>query len=128
MTPSKFVAAVKLASPIRTVIENPRGGTSTIVGYSDTNVSYVRGRSTIAVAFSDLYETYANFNGQHVSSTELRAFRPSVFDSAARPAGHSCNCTFLFRVLERLNLSGPITGSGVRGNPYAVTVSGGGPV
>src|SRR3990172_9929658 len=117
MTLDKFVAAVKLAFPVGTVIENPGGGTSTIVGYSNMNISYVRGRSTIAVAFSDLYETYAKFKGQHVSSTELRAFRPSVFDSAARPAGHSCNCTFLFRVLEKLNLSGPITGSGVRGNP-----------
>ena len=124
MTLIDFVAAVKATFPVGTVIVNPGGGTSTIVGYGDKNVSYLRGNSTITVELIDLYEAYSSFRGQRVSSSDLRVFNPSVFDSAARPAGHSCNCTFLFRVLERLSLSGPISGSGVRGNPYAVFMHG----
>lgn len=107
------------------MVDNPGGGTSRIVAYSDTNVSYIRGSSRIAVAFTDLYAAYSSFKGKHVSSSDLRAFRPSVFDSAARRAGHSCNCTFLFCILNELNLSGPISGSGVRGNPYSVVVNSG---
>jgi len=122
VTLHEFVAAVKVAFPAGTVVDNPGGGISTITGFSDANISYVRGHSTIAVAFSELYDTYRKFRGQHVSSSELRSFRPSVFDSAARPAGHSCNCTFLFRILEKLNLSSAITGSGIRGNPYAIDI------
>lgn len=122
MTLNQFTAAIKAAFPVGAVIENPGGGTSTISRYSDASVSYVRGQSTIAVGFSELYEAYSKFKGKQVTSTELRAFNPSVFDSDARPAGHSCNCTFLFSVLEKLKLSSPIRGSGIRGKPYAVTV------
>lgn len=117
-----FIAGIKRVFPVGAVIDNPGGGTSTIVGFSETHVSYKRGRSTIAVAFADLYEAYSRFRGRELSSTELRKLWPSVFDSAARPAGHSCNCTFLFRLLEELQLSGPMSGSGVRGNPYSVKV------
>jgi hypothetical protein len=117
-----FVAGVTRAFPTGTVIQNPGGGTSTIVGFSGTHISYRRGSSTITVAFDDLYEAYSRFTGREVSSTELRKRWPSVFDSTARPAGHSCNCTFLFRVLEALELSRPIRGAGVRGNPFSVRV------
>lgn len=123
MSLDDFVGQIKRAFPVGAIIDNPGGGTSTIAGYSDSKISYNRRNSSISVAFSDLYEAYSHFKGQRVSSTELREFMPSVFDSAARPAGHSCNCTFLFRILENLHLSGPITGSGVRGNPYSVKVS-----
>lgn len=117
-----FVAGIRHAFPVGTVIDNPGGGISTIIGFSDTHVSYKRGRSSILVDFVDLHDAYSRFRGEEVSSTDLRKFRPSVFDSAARPAGHSCNCTFLFRLLEELKLSGPMRGSGVRGNPYSVKV------
>lgn len=125
MTLNEFIAAVKTAFPVGTVIDNPGSGTSKIVGYSGTDIFYVRGSSRIAVTFTDLHETYSAFRGKHVSSSDLRSFRPSVFDLAARPAGHSCNCTFLFCILKELNLSGPISGSGVRGDPYAVVVHSG---
>ncbi len=125
MTLAEFMSDVKSALPIGTVIDNPGGGTSKIVSYTASNISYVRKKSTIVVAFEDLYETFKRFEGQCVSSSELKAFRPSVFDSTARPAGHSCNCTFLFCVLEKLELSGPITGAGVKSNPFAVKILGG---
>lgn len=117
-----FASDIRKAFPVGTVIENPGGGTSTIMYFTETHVSYKRGRSKIAVGFTDLYEAYDRFRGQEVSSTDLRELWPSVFDSAARPAGHSCNCTFLFCLLEGLRLSGPISGSGVRGDPYLVKV------
>ena len=118
-----FTAGIRHAFPVGTVIDNPGGGTSRIVGFTETHVSYKRGRSTISVAFADLHAAYFRFKGKEVLSTDLRRFLPSVFDSAARPAGHSCNCTFLFRLLEALQLSGPMGGSGVRGNPYSVKVA-----
>lgn len=126
MNLDQFAAKIKRDFPLGTSMENPKKGTSTIIGYSDSNVSYKRRNSTISVAFSDLYEAYSHFKGKRVSSAELRSFMPSVFNSNARPAGHSCNCTFLFLVLKEMHLSGPITGSGVRGNPYAVDVRNGG--
>lgn len=121
-TLKRFITEVQTTFPNGTVISNPGGGTSTIAGLSDSTISYVRGNSAIVVGFSDLFDAYTHYKGRHVTSSDLRAYRPVVFDSAARPAGHSCNCTFLFRVLEALNLSGPITGSGVRGNPFGVDV------
>ncbi len=117
-----FATSIKRVFPVGAVIDNPGRGTSMIVGFSEGHASYKRGRSTISVAFADLHDAYSRFRGEEVTSTDLREFRPSVFDSAARPAGHSCNCTFLFRLLEGLRLSSQINGSGVRGNPYSVEV------
>ena len=68
-------------------------------GYSRGKVSYKRGKSTIRVAIIDLFAAYAHFRGRRVSSCDLKMLAPHVFDSQARPAGHSCNCTFLFMVL-----------------------------
>ena len=117
-----FIASIESEFPIGSAFDNPGGGTSTIVRLTETHISYRRGNSNISVAYRDLFEAYSNFIGQEVSSSDLRRFRPSVFDSSARPSGHSCNCTFLFHVLEILGLSGLLQGSGVRGNPYAVEV------
>lgn len=122
MKSDEFVLRLKAAFPVGAVINNPGGGTSTIAGYNDSKVSYVRGQSKMAVAFSDLHEAYLAFVGQKVSSSQLKIFQPSVFDSAARPSGHNCNCTFLFCILEQLGLSSAVIGSGVRNSPFSVTV------
>jgi hypothetical protein len=45
-----------------------------------------------------------------------------IFDSNARPAGHSCNCTFLFLVLKEIGLCGEIKGAGKAGNPFYVDI------
>lgn len=71
MTLNEFVAVVKVA--FKSELYNPGGGTSTIAGFRETKVSCVRGRSTIGVAFSDLYEACSNFKGHHVSSIESTA-------------------------------------------------------
>ncbi len=115
----QFKEQIKKTTPVGTMLENPGGGTSEITQYSDHNIYYIRGSSTISVSFDNLFYAYSHFKGQRVSSSELRAYAPAVFDSAARPAGHSCNCTFLLLILGRMNLADEIEGSGVRGDPFA---------
>ena len=122
MTLDDFQRTLREANPPGTIIKNPGGGTSKITEFTDDRVSYVRGASTISVKVTDLFAAYDAFRGKRVSSTELRQLAPSVFDSSARPAGHSCNCTFLFGVLERANLSEDFRGEGVRGSPYSVVI------
>ncbi len=117
-----FVSAIRRDFPVGTAFDNPGGGTSTVTGFTESHISYRRGKSRISVSLRDLYEAYSNFVGQDVTTSNLRAFRPAVFDSSARPAGHSCNCTFLFGVLEVLGLSGPINGAGVGGSPFSVKI------
>ena len=104
-----------------TVLKNPGGGTTRIRAYSDRNVSYVRGNSTISVRIMDLFDAYTKFRGKQVSSRHLKEYKPEVFDSSARPAGHSCNCTFLFMVLTQLELAGGISGRGKTGQPFSTT-------
>jgi hypothetical protein len=105
-----------------TVFQNPGGGTTEVVFVSDDAVSYRRGKSKINVSLQDLFDAYRDHRGRHVSSTDLRIFRPSVFDSQSKPAGHSCNCTFLFLILQRLGIVKDIQGKGVKGNPYFVKI------
>jgi hypothetical protein len=118
-----FATKIKQACPIGMVIDNSGEITTMITGYSDSHISYNRRNLTISVAFSDLYKAYTHFYGKRISTVELKEFMPLVFDSASRSSGNSNNCIFLFSLLEKMCLSGPITGAGVRGNPYSVMVS-----
>lgn len=108
--------------PVGLVLENPGGGTSTILECSQSFIKYRRGKSTIRVEFKDLYSAYTVYKGRRVSSSDLKQFAPSVFDSRAKPAGHSCNATLLFILLRESALSGDIGGGGVRGNPFFVHI------
>ena len=118
-----FVEKATASLPVGYVFDNPRAGTSRIVGNNRLKVGYQRGNSRIYVRWSDLHEAYVRFAGRRVSSSDLRRGMPSVFDSTARPAGHSCNCTFLFHLLERLSLTtGALEGRGVAGDPLAVSL------
>ena len=118
MTLDEFRTRMKKSLPPGTVLQNPGGGTRTIKSYSDRNGS---GVSTIGVAVEALLAVYQHFHGVQVTSRDLKVHAPAVFDSSARPAGHSCNCTFLFMVLERLGLADPIQGDGVSGRPFYTT-------
>jgi len=125
MTVDQFVqAAQRVISPGHE-FANPGGGTSRIKNVGNERISYLRGKSTISVSIQDLGDAYEEFKGRLVSSSDLRAFAPSVFDSKARPAGHSCNCTFFFLLVRKMGLAGPLVGAGTRGNPYAVFLAGG---
>jgi hypothetical protein len=118
MTPSTLRSELETLFPVGTVFDNPGGGTSTIVGYNDDKVSYVRGRSRMYLSYSDILAAYDTFHGKRVTTTALKKFAPAVFDSEARPAGHSCHCTTLFVLLGGLGLADGIQGNGVRGNPF----------
>jgi hypothetical protein len=122
MTLVEFVNALKASVPAGSVLDNPGGGTSKIVEYSQSFVTYRRGKSNIRVSYKSLFKAYAAFRGRQVSSSELKLFAPSVFDSAARPAGHSCNATFLFLLLGEIGMASGISGRGVKGDPYFVAI------
>ena len=123
MEVEEFVARARRALPVGYSFDNPKRGTSEIVSLNEQRVTYRRGLSRINVRWADLHEAYVRFASRRVSSRELRCAMPAVFDPAARPAGHSCNSTFLFHLLERLSLtSGDLQGRGVAGDPFAVTV------
>ena len=117
----EFHARMVKHLPLGTVMDNPGGGETALKRYADGNVSYVRGRSTIRVAIRDLFSAYSHFRGTWVRSRDLRLYAPLVFDSKARPAGHSCNCTFLFMVLHRLGIADPIKGEGKARRPFFTT-------
>ncbi len=122
MTLEEFAASLKEAIPLGSVLENPGGGTSTITNYTQAFITYRRGKSSISVSYEKLFHAYLAHKGRKVSASDLKQFAPSVFDSTARPAGHSCNATLLFLMLNRLGLSSEIGGSGVRGDPYFVSI------
>lgn len=122
MTRTQFIELIQRSIAVGVQLDNPGDGTTRISSVTDDSISYVRGSSTIRILMSDLHRTYLRFRGSRVSSRDLRQFAPDVFDSAARPAGHSCNCTFFFRLLQRMELAGPVEGAGVKGDPFAVTV------
>lgn len=116
-----FIGRATALMPLGHSFENPGGGTSRIVKNDGRKVCYKRRSSPIYVRWRDLHTAYMRFAGRRVSSSDLRKAMPSVFDPLARPAGHSCNCTFLFHVLANLSLTeGDLEGRGVVGDPYAV--------
>ena len=86
-------------------------------------VRYTRGHSVMRVALIDLHETLSTFGGRLVGSPELRTFRPHVFDSNARPSGHTCKVGLFFSILLELGLASKLEGKGVRGDPFSVETS-----
>lgn len=121
ITLDEFRGGLVKSLPVGRILQNPRRGTTEITGYSERKVSYKRGSSRISVAIGDLFSAYTHFSGGRVNSRDLRRYAPAVFDSSARPAGHSCNCTFLFMVLEQLGLADTISGDGVARRPFYTT-------
>jgi hypothetical protein len=115
-----FKLLVMGSIPVGTVLQNPGGGTSIIASYSDSGISYKRKNSTIRVSFRDLFDAYSHFRGQEVSSSDLKKYKLSVYDSTK--GGHSCNCTFLFMVLCHLPLVVGIEGNGKKGCPFFINI------
>ena len=104
------------------VLENPGGGISEILQVADNAVTYKRGNSNFELKLDDMFAAYKQFSGMKITSNDLKDFLSNVFDSHARPSGHSCNCTFLLMVLGQAGLAGPIQGEGKRGHPYFVEI------
>ncbi len=103
------------------VFNNPGGGTSVIMSCDENSIAYKRGNSTFKVRTCDLFDAFSNFAGKTVTSSQLRSYKPNIFDSNCN--GHSCNCTFFFLLLTELGLAGKIEGKGVRGNPFYLTIN-----
>jgi len=122
MNNRKFRRKIIKTIPIGTVMDNPGGGTSTIITYTEKKVTYQRGNSKIRIAFDDLHSAFLTFRGETLDSSMLIKFKPRVFDS--KQNGHSCNCTFLFMVLEKLGIVDKIDGAGKKGNPFRVHIPG----
>ncbi len=122
MTLLEFCQMLKTVVPVGSTLDSPGGGTSKIIKYSQSFITYRRGKSDIRVSYVDLFRAYVKHKGRKVSSSDLKRFAPAVFDSKARPAGHSCNTTILFLLLRKLDLSSDISGSGVKGDPYYVSI------
>ncbi|HCN75956.1 MAG TPA: hypothetical protein DIT13_02030 [Verrucomicrobiales bacterium] len=88
----------------------------------DDKIIYRRGRSTFRVRVEELHAAYAHHRGQRITTNAIRQFKPAVFDSKARPAGHSCNISLLFSLLVRLELAESLTGKGSRGDPFTLRI------
>ena len=101
------------------ILEGPRGGRSQIVSIKDTTICYIQGSSPIYIGIADLLQVYEHFKGLSIGSRELKTFMPKVFGATG---GHTCNCMFLLKVLRLAGLAGPLTGSGVAGDPVTATI------
>ena len=126
MTLMQFIRALQRTIAPGDRFPNPRRGETVILDVNEERLVYRRGRSQIRVRVQELHRAYGYFRGRRMSSSDLRRFAPSVFDSAPAngPRGHSCNCTVFFQLLGTLGCAGPIEGAGVAGDPYAVRVVG----
>lgn len=100
--------------------ENPGGGDSLIHSIDDARIVYIRGKSKISLKLDDVVAVTDHFPKTKLTNNQLKEFCPKVFDSNARPAGHSCNCTLLFRVLQSIGRASEIFGKGIRGNPFYI--------
>ena len=121
LTAHDLLSRAEQAMPPGESWPNPRRGITKIKGYRNGKVSYIHGKSVISVSFTDLFAAYSEFRGKEVTSRDLRGYAPHVFDSNARPAGHSCNCTFLFGMLTRLKLADGLRGEGKSNRPFYTT-------
>ena len=110
------------ALPPGAVRPNLGKGTTTIRGYKRGEVIYYRGKSRFSLPCADLLAAYQQFQGQRVSSKDLSAYQPHIYDSHARPAGHPCHATFLFIALLELGLAKDLQGTGKPFSPFSVQV------
>jgi len=123
MNETDFINKVTQVLQPKKVFTNPGRGTSTIISITDTgNIYYRRGGSPLKIAISELSKAYKFFSGKKCTTIDLKEYSPSIFDSKARPAGHSCNCTFLFLMLREMGLASDIKGRWVVGDPFYVDI------
>jgi hypothetical protein len=122
MTLEEFIKLVRELCQVPVIIHFPPLADSAIVRTDYQHIWYRRGRSTIKISIRDMWEATEHFAGERVTTNEIRTYRPHVFDSHARPAGHSCNLTFLFAVLLLLKIATDLQGKGRRGSPYSIHI------
>lgn len=100
---------------------NPQKGTSRIASITRERIVYIRGSSRITLRIEDIHGVYEQYKGKKCSSNDLKNFEPKVFDSNQN--GHSCNCTFLFTVLNEIGLTeNGIEGQGKPYKPFYIRI------
>lgn len=114
---------IEKSFPVGTKIQNPGRGCTKIGGYNVQKVSYMRRSSRMYLPYKTILSVIKSFNGQEVSSKTVKEFLPEIFDSQARPAGHSCNGTTLFLLLKGIGFTERIEGRGKRGNPFKILIN-----
>jgi hypothetical protein len=70
-----------------------------------------KSESKIALPIRTFRGVILKFQSSCCYTSQLKQFRPEVFDSNARPAGHSCNCTFLMSTSDKLGFLASSRGS-----------------
>jgi len=100
-------------------LKNPKEGISKIISITKNEfIRYKRKNSIIKIYIKDMFEAYKHFKSSTCSSNDLKDFNPKVFNRE----GHSCNCTFLFTILNKFSLCSEIKGKGVRNSPFYVEI------
>jgi hypothetical protein len=122
LRPDSFARELRVGLPEGTVLNNPGRGTTTVVWCDEERLCYQRGQSRFYVRLSDLHNAYSRHIGKNMTTVDLKAFAPHVFDSSAK--GHNCNATVLMLALREMGLASQIFGRGQRGSPFGVTVKG----
>ena len=121
MNGNDLVAKIKSNLPIGIALNNPGGGTSTILDVQYNRLVYRRGNSRLYYNFADLVVAYDLYKGWLCSTINLKELEPSVYESKSN--GHSCNCTFFFMLLDYFGLTEDgICGSGRRGSPFYIKI------
>lgn len=111
--------AVISAINIKDIFQNAKKGTSTVVSITDKYIYYMRGKSKIAMPLDAFCDACDYFKSKNCTTTDLKTYMPKIFST--KKGGHDCNCTFLFRVAEKMGLlDGGISGKGTRGNTFYV--------
>ena len=117
-----FSERFRASLPTGLVLDNPGGGTTTILRHDGERVGYRRGGSGFSVGLRDLYAAYIHFANGDVTTKQLKDYAPHLFDSSR--GGHNCHCTLLFLALQRMGLASEIWGRGRVGSLFGVTLTG----
>lgn len=121
MTIKQLFEQLKPAFSKGSTLDNPGGGITTITGIGEENISYIRGASRMYLPYAAMVDALNIFADKTITTTDLKDLNPAVFDS--KKGGHSCNCTVMFCILERMGLiDSGIKGSGRRGSPFSIKI------
>jgi len=120
MTYSEFYNNLSNSISVGLKLKNPGKGDSTIKSITENIITYIRGSSSISIKIDEIYKVYLLFKGKRCSTSDLKEYKPGVFNSKTN--GHDCNCTFLFMILKKMNLINKIEGKGVKNSEFFVNI------
>jgi hypothetical protein len=116
-----FAQLLRTSLPEKSGLDNPGGGTSTVMWCDEERVCYRRGDLRLYIGIRDLHEAFLHFSGGDVTTRQLKDYAPTLYDSDQN--GHNCHCTFFFLALQQMGLVDEIWGRGRSDSPFGVTIS-----